>query len=203
MACDGVVYIATSTDGYIADKDGGVDWLHSTQPEPKEGETCGLVFEDFMETVDAIVMGRKTFEQVITFCIPQGPHPWPYGKKPMIVMSSNAALSVPDTLRDHVTVSTGTPLDVLKQLAIKYNAQTAYIDGGTTIRGFHNVGAINRAFITRVPVTLGEGVPLFSEEQMQQFETVETIHYGSGWSITEYKKKTLKHHYFIKLIECS
>mmetsp|Transcript_32947 Transcript_32947/g.48324 ORF Transcript_32947/g.48324 Transcript_32947/m.48324 type:complete len:195 (+) Transcript_32947:191-775(+) len=185
--CRGTIYCAISTDGYIADKDGGVDWLNNCQPKTTEGEDCGLGFEDFMNTVDAIIMGRKTFEQVLTFCPPVGSHPWPYGKKPMVILTSNTELKVPDFLSEHVSVSSGFPDEILLDLSKKHNnVSNVYIDGGATIGGFLDAGVIDRAFITRVPVTLGEGIPLFTEKQFKQLKEVDVKKYGEGWSITEY-----------------
>lgn len=70
-AMKNIVYIATSLDGYIADRDGGLDWLHSI-PNPDHSD---FGWAEFMAGVDALVMGRTTFETVCGFDCD-----WPYNK---------------------------------------------------------------------------------------------------------------------------
>lgn len=146
-----IVYIATSLDGFIADKDNKVDWLHDI-PNP---DGLDLGFDDFMARIDALVMGRNTLEIVLSFAID-----WPYNK-PVFVLS-NTLTDVPAGLEDKVFLVNGPLPQVIKQLnAQGYN--NLYIDGGKTIQGFLQQDLIDEMIITTIPVLLGGGISLFGE----------------------------------------
>lgn len=150
MTCS--VYIATSLDGYIARPDGDISWLH--RPEYSESPLKGVQYPDFIRTIDTIVMGRNTFEKVLTF------EPWPYSGTPLVVLS-DSAVSIPRHLTDHVRVMTGEPAHVVNGLAAE-GKQHLYIDGGVTIQRFFSAGLIDDITITIIPVILGDGIPLFA-----------------------------------------
>ena len=118
------MYIGTSIDGYISAPDGGLDWL-SYVPIP-EGDDLG--FSKFMDRVDAVVMGRKTFETVLGFGAG-----WHY-PKPGIVLSSTLK-SAPEEFSGFIQIASGTPSEI-DQLARKQGFENLYIDGGSTIQGF-------------------------------------------------------------------
>lgn len=145
-----VVYCATSMDGYIAAPDGGVDWLNSI-PNP-EGSDYG--FADFMAGVDALLMGRKTFEQVLTFGA------WPYDK-PVFVLSSTLA-DVPAELKDKASVVRGDPPTALRRLNEEGFA-SVYVDGGRVVQACLAADAVDEMIITTVAVVLGRGIRLFGE----------------------------------------
>ena len=156
------VYIATSIDGYIADREGGLGWLDII-PFP-EGEDMG--YYAFMSRIDAIVMGRKSFETVIGFGID-----WPY-EKPVFVMSRTLA-SVPQDLVEKVFIVSGTLQEVLDEIHSR-GFMRLYIDGGKTIQGFLKADMIDEMIITTIPVLLGGGVPLFGAlEDRLRFDFVE------------------------------
>ena len=146
-----IVYIGTSMDGYISAPDGSLDWL-SYVPIP-EGDDLG--FSEFMERVDAVVMGRKTFETVLSFEMG-----WHY-PKPGIVLSSTLK-TVPEGFADHVQLASGTPSEIV-QLAKKQGFENLYIDGGTTIQRFLREDLIDEMIITEIPILLGGGDRLFGE----------------------------------------
>ena len=141
------VFIAASLDGFIARADGDIDWLGGTE----EGADHG--YETFMKTVDILVMGRNTFEKVLSFG-----GAWPY-EKPVAVLT-HRSLEIPDKLTSRVEVMSGTPTDIVAQLA-KRGAQHLYVDGGKTIQAFLFAGIVQRLIITRIPILLGDGIPLF------------------------------------------
>jgi len=143
------VFIATSLDGFIADKNGGIEWLHSI-PNP-DGNDMG--YQSLMNEVDALVMGRVTFETVHGFGID-----WPY-EKPVFVLS-NSLKSVPETLREKVFIVNGDLKAVISQINAK-GFQDLYIDGGSTIQNFLKEDLIDEMVITTIPILLGGGVPLF------------------------------------------
>ncbi|WP_041416094.1 dihydrofolate reductase family protein [Shewanella halifaxensis] len=146
-----IVYIATSLDGFIADKHNKVDWLHDI-PNP-EGSDLG--FSDFMARIDALIMGRNTLEIVLSFGID-----WPYNK-PVFVLS-NTLTEVPAELEGKAFIINGELEHIVQQLNSK-GYQNLYIDGGKTIQGFLQRDLIDELIITTIPVLLGGGIPLFGE----------------------------------------
>lgn len=165
------VFIATSLDGFIAREDGGLDWL------PEDPEPHG--YDEFIATVDAIVMGRKTFEIVLAFGA------WPFGEKPVIVLSSNPS----EILAPEGAVCeamNGTPHEIVARLAER-GLKHLYIDGGVTVQGFLEAGLIQRLIITRIPVLLGSGIPLFGHVSHDiRLEHIATRSYPSGIVQSEY-----------------
>lgn len=145
----GSIFIATSLDGFIARENGSIDWLEGWGGDM--GEDYG--YRAFMETVDALVMGRHTYEQVLTF------GEWPYEEKPVVVLT-HRPLTVPDHLAGRFEVMSGSPVEVVQELT-RRGANQLYIDGGKTIQDFLNAGFIQRIILTRIPVLIGTGIPLF------------------------------------------
>ncbi|MGF1700276.1 dihydrofolate reductase family protein [Photobacterium makurazakiensis] len=146
-----IVYIATSLDGYIADKNEGLDWLHSV-PNP-DGSDFG--FAEFMDRIDALVMGRNTFDMVRSFDCD-----WPY-PKPVFVMS-NSMTSVPVGFENKITLVNGPLQDIVADLNSK-GFNNLYIDGGITVQNFLKEDLIDEMIITTIPVLLGGGSPLFGD----------------------------------------
>jgi len=165
------VFIATSLDGFIARANGDLDWL-----PPGGGEPHG--YDEFMASVDALVIGRKTFETVLTF------DTWPYGEKPVFVLSTRTLAPVP--LGAVVERMSGAPAELLSQLAAR-GIRHVYVDGAVTIQRFLQAGLIQRLIITRIPVLLGEGIPLFGPLQRDVgLRHVATRQYASGLVQSEY-----------------
>lgn len=146
-----VVYIGTSLDGYIADKDGGLDFLHSI-PNAEQND---LGYLHFMDSIDALLMGRKTYETVLGFG-----GEWPYSK-PVFVLS-NTLSSLPDHLQDKVELVRGSIKQVVEEINGRGFVQL-YIDGGKLIQGFLQEDMIDEIIIAQVPILLGGGTPLFGE----------------------------------------
>jgi len=166
------VFVGASIDGFIARADGRLDFL-----PPGGGEPHG--YEEFMATVDALVIGRKTFETVLTF------DAWPYGAKPVFVLTSRP-LELPSLPGAVVERMSGAPAEIVAQLAGR-GIQHIYVDGGITIQRFLHAGLIHRLIITRVPVLIGEGVPLFGPLPSDvRLRHVATRQYASGLVQSEY-----------------
>ena len=165
------VFIATSIDGFIAREDGAIDWLPES-PEPHG-------YDEFMATIDAIVMGRNTFETVLGFG-----GAWPF-KTPVVVLSSRASeLVAPEGAA--CEMMSGTPQEVVARLSER-GLKHLYIDGGVTIQRFLEAGLIQRMIITRIPVLLGAGIPLFGPLSRDVIlEHVATRSYPSGLVQSEY-----------------
>jgi dihydrofolate reductase len=167
------VFIGTSVDGFIARPNDDLDFL-----PPGGGEPHG--YNEFIATVDAIVIGRKTFEKVLTL------GPWAYGHKRVVVLSSRP-LDLSAAVGGVVEQMSGPPAEIVSQLAAS-GAHHLYIDGGVTIQRFLRAGLIQRLIITRVPVLIGEGVPLFGTLPRDiPLRHVATRHYPSGLVQSEYQ----------------
>jgi dihydrofolate reductase len=168
------VFVGTSVDGFIARPNGGLDFL-----PPGGGEPHG--YDEFMATVDAIVLGRKTFETVLSF------DAWPYGDKRVVVLSSRPVdLSAAITRGGIVEQMGGSPEEIVSRLAAT-GARHLYVDGGITIQGFLRAGLIQRLVMTRVPVLIGSGIPLFGSLPRDiRLRHVMTRHYPSGLVQSEY-----------------
>ncbi|MDB3907378.1 dihydrofolate reductase family protein [Crocinitomicaceae bacterium] len=171
------VFIATSIDGFIADKEGGIDWLHSI-PNP-EGDDMG--YASFMNEIDALVMGRNTFETVCSFDID-----WPYSK-PVFVLS-NSLSDIPDKYEGKAFLVKGTLTEILDEIHSK-GYDHLYIDGGSTIQNFLKEELIDTLIITQIPILLGGGISLFGElPSSQKFKCVETKHFLGSVSQSRFEK---------------
>ena len=165
------VFIGTSLDGFIARADGALDFL-----PPGGGEPHG--YDEFMASVDAMVIGRNTYETVLGF------DAWPYAEKPVFVLSSHPIATAPQgAVVEHMS---GIPAEIVSQLAAR-GIGHMYVDGGITIQRFLLAGLIQRLIITRVPVIIGAGIPLFGVVPRDVMLThVGTRAYASGLVQSEY-----------------
>jgi len=158
-----IVYIGASIDGYIAARDGGLDWLEYVKAP--EGDDLG--FSDFMTRIDAVVMGRKTFETLIGFGVG-----WRY-PKPGIILSSSMT-SAPAEFKDHVQFTHGEPREIV-EFAKARGFENLYVDGGATVQRFLRDDLIDEMIITDIPILLGGGVRLFGDlDEHLGFELVES-----------------------------
>lgn len=171
------IFIAVSLDGFIARPNGAIDWLNDPA-NTDAGEDYG--YKAFMDSVDVLVMGRKTYELVLGF------NEWPYGGKKVVVLSSTSP-KVPENLSGNVEIMGGSPADVLTQLA-QNGARHCYIDGGKTIQGFLKSGLIQEMTITKIPILIGDGLPLFGKlDHDMRFQHIETKAYRSGFVQSKYR----------------
>lgn len=172
------VFIATSLDGYIADKNGKIDWLHSI-PNPNN-DTMG--YTTFINSIDALIMGRVTFETVLGF----DGH-WPYNK-PVFVLS-HTLNAIPESHKDKAFLVRGNLTEILEQIH-KKGFKRLYVDGGTTIRNFLKEDLIDDMVITTIPILLGGGASLFGELPNElQFELIETKTYLNQITQNHYKRR--------------
>ena len=140
------LFVGTSLDGFIARSNAAFDFLSASGAERDNG------YEEFIARVDAIVMGRNTYDVVLPFPV------WPYGPKPVFVLSTRSLPPAP--AGSTVERLSGTPAEVLSELGNR-GFQHVYVDGGITIQSFLRAGLIQRVVVTRVPVLIGTGIPLF------------------------------------------
>ena len=172
------VFIATSLDGYIADKNNGIEWLHSI-PNPDNND---MGYTEFISGIDALIMGRTTFETVIGFDVP-----WPYNK-PVFVLS-NKLKEIPESHKDKAFLVNGTLTEILEKIHQK-GYQRLYIDGGTTIRNFLKENLIDEMVITTIPILLGGGSSLFTElPNEQKYELIESKTYLNQIIQNHFKRK--------------
>jgi dihydrofolate reductase len=166
------VFVGTSLDGFIARLSGEFDFLPEGGGEPHG-------YNEFIATVDAIVMGRKTFETVLAMS------EWPYGKKRVVVLSNHPVnLSAVEGVVEQMS---GEPAEIVACLA-STGAKHLYIDGGITIQNFLRAGLIQHLTITRVPVLIGEGIPLFGFLPHDiRLRHLTTRQYPSGLVSSEYE----------------
>ena len=166
------VFVGTSVDGFIARPDGTFDFLDEGGGEPHG-------YEEFFATVDALVIGRHTFETVLAF--PE----WPYGDKRVVVLSSRPIdlSTAPATVEQ----MSGPPAEIVERLAAT-GARHLYVDGGITVQRFLREGLLDRLVISRVPVLIGEGIPLFGSLPRDiRLRHVATRHYPGGLVQSEYE----------------
>jgi len=167
------VFIGTSLDGFIARLNGSFDFLPADGGEPHG-------YNEFIAGIDALVIGRNTFETVLAF------PSWPYRDKRVIVLSSRE-LDLSAVRGGVVEQMGGEPADIVAKLAAT-GAHNLYIDGGITIQEFLRTGLIQRLIITRVPVLIGQGIPLFGKLSGDiKLRHVSTQQYASGLVKSEYQ----------------
>ena len=185
----GSINMAMSVDGYIATKDGGIDWLNN-QPTV-ENEDFG--FTEFMNNIDVIIMGKNSFDKVVSF----GKDMYAYGDTKLVVWTRQNpdTITIPDYLKEKNTIQVSNlpPKQLMEKLQTVDNCTHAYIDGGMTIRQFLQANLIQRMHITRVPILLGTGISLFSSNDdddvsygQLNLKHISTKSYDNGFVTTVY-----------------
>ncbi|WP_260703189.1 dihydrofolate reductase family protein [Edaphobacter flagellatus] len=168
------VFCGVSVDGFLARPDGALDFLEAGGQEPHG-------FEEFFASVDVVVLGRKTYEIV------QGFGKWFYGSKQVVVLSSSGPLDFSVAKDGVIEQMAGEPAEIAARLRAR-GFKHAYIDGGITIQRFLAAGLIDRLVITRVPVLIGAGIPLFGAVPRDiPLRHVETRSYEGGLVQSEYE----------------
>jgi dihydrofolate reductase len=175
----GHVFIATSLDGFIARHDGDIEWLTNPPSNPNhapghDGPNPPPDYETFMSTVDHVVMGRGTYEKILTF------DSWPYAKQ-VIILST----TLPPDENKRVTVTRDIARTV--QLLAERDARGVYVDGGKVIQGFLEHDLIDEITLAHAPVLLGHGIPLFGTLARDiRLTHTGTIYTDSGMTSSHY-----------------
>jgi dihydrofolate reductase len=160
------VFVGVSVDGYMARADGTFDFLDAGGGEPHG-------YDEFIATVDALVIGRKTYELVLTF--PE----WPYGEKRVVALSSKPIAGRAEWM-------SGEPAEIVAKMAAS-GSTSLYVDGGDTIQRFLRAGVVDRLIVTRVPILIGSGIALFGALPRDvRLRHVATQSYPGGMVKTEY-----------------
>lgn len=171
------IFVGVSLDGFIARPNGGLDWLMGEGG----GDSAEYGYNEFIADIDAIVMGRRTFEKVLTF------DKWYYGGKRVVVLSHRPLdLSLARDRGGVVELMGGSPAEIVSKLAVS-GARRLYVDGGITIQQFLCAGLIHRLIISRLPVLIGEGIPLFGSLPRDiRLSHIATRTYQGGMVQSEY-----------------
>jgi len=170
------VYVGTSLDGFIARKDGNIDWLVKYQNKEVHDS-----YNEFINRIDAMVIGRGTYEKVLSF--PE----WPYKKKVFVL--STSLKQIPGTLNEKATLVAMKPAALLNYLSDK-GFSNIYVDGGKVIQSFLKEDLIDELIITRVPELIGTGIPLFGYlDNDLRFEHIKTNIYSDGLVKSQYERK--------------
>ena len=172
------VYVGTSLDGFIARKDGDIDWLVKFQNKEVHDS-----YQKFINKIDAIVTGRGTYEKVLSFPV------WPYDKKVFVL--STTLKQIPGKLKEKVILLSMKPKELLNHLSGE-GFSNIYIDGGKVIQSFLKEDLIDELIITRVPVLIGTGIPLFGWlDNDLQFEHLKTDIYSDGLVKSCYQRERM------------
>lgn len=165
------IYIASSIDGYIARKDGSIDWLESGHVGDED-----YGFKKFFDSIDALVLGKNTYETVCSF------DEWPYSGKRVIVLSSTL-----NEVRKEAELYRGQLVElasILHSQGIKH----VWIDGGITVSKFLEAGLVDQITLSIIPIILGSGIPLFnSVNREQSFRLVSSKPFPSGLMQLQYE----------------
>ncbi|MGI8947229.1 MAG: dihydrofolate reductase family protein [Ornithinimicrobium sp.] len=177
----GLVFIASSVDGYIARPDGDLAWLTDPPAEhrhvpPYEGDDAPADYDAFTAGVSHLVMGRGTYEKVLTF------GSWPYDRFRVLVLST----TLPANEDSRITVARS--IDQACAVLGDEEATSVYVDGGEVLSGFMAEGLIDELTISRAPIVLGRGLPLFHTLP----NSIRLLHQGtsttkSGMTCTRYR----------------
>ena len=170
------MYIGTSLDGFIARKDGDIDWLTKFA-----NEEATNAYKELMRRIDAIVIGRGTFDKVLTF------PSWPYDKK--VFALSSSIKQVPEKVKDKVTILSMKPTALLSYLSEK-GFSSIYVDGGKVIQDFLKENLVDELIVAKVPIIIGTGIPLFGYlDHDIQFEHKKTVVASNGLVRSYYHRK--------------
>jgi dihydrofolate reductase len=171
-----LVYIGTSLDGFIARKDGDIDWLVQFA-----NDEAIQAYKEFINEIDAIIIGRGTFEKVLSFPT------WPYEKEVFVL--STSIKQIPDIIKEKVTVLSMRPRELLKYLSDK-GFSSIYIDGGKVIQEYLKEDLVDELIIAKAPIILGSGIPLFNYlDNEVQFEHIQTRIQSNGLVRSYYERK--------------
>jgi dihydrofolate reductase len=182
------VYIATSLDGFIARPDGSLDWLPGAgeengveTAEARTAESEDYGWDTFWTSVDCLIQGRKTFEKVLSFGA------WPYAGKRVLILSRDPDFSIPDTMAGWAESARGDLSKLLAELAAQ-DVRRVYVDGGQTIQAFLRQWLITDMTITRIPILIGKGIPLFGPLETDiPLAHVRTHTYANGFVQSVYE----------------
>jgi len=183
MKCS--VFIATSADGFIAKKDGNLDWLHAAGNKQADmGDNADMGWAEHIASHDCLIMGRGTMEAIAAMNLTADK--WPYGDMKIIVLSKTLK-QVPATIPAKVELYSGDIPSLTSMLELQGHKRV-YVDGGKTIQSFLNHKLIDEMSIFRAPVLLGEGIPLFGKTDVEiRLTNAQATAFANDFVLVKYK----------------
>ena len=177
----GHVFIAVSVDGFIARTNGSIDWLEPARSEPsREAASEDYGYDRFLAEMDSIVMGRGTFEKALTFGA------WPYTKPVLVLSSTLSDQNLRSDLQGKVRIANFSHSELLTALSSK-GWRRVYIDGGKVIQAFLRAGLVADLVVTRIPILIGDGIPLFGSLPADiHLKHIGTTAFASGFVQSKY-----------------
>lgn len=155
-----ILFIASSLDGYIARENGKIDWLP---------ENTASGYDDFIKSIDTVIMGKKTYDQVLTF------GDYPYKDKKSYVFTRNNEYS-----KNENTEFVHDADKLVKDILSDSGTNIWLIGGAEIISTFVNLGFVDEIIISIIPVVLGKGIPLFKNiEKEVKLELIKTTDYDA------------------------
>jgi dihydrofolate reductase len=171
-----IIYIATSLDGYIARSDESIDWLNSTGEEIDQDTG----YTQFYESIDALVMGYSTYEQVLGF------GDWPYpGKLSYVLTNQNLSTTTSDV------IFIKSLEEVIEEIIKRGHRLVWLVGGGKVISPFIRNGLVDEYHIFLIPIILGSGISLYQSLPEVKLQLIETKSYSSGVVELHYRKISL------------
>lgn len=169
-------YFGMSLNGCIADKAGNLAWL---EKYGQEGEDYG--FQQFIESVDTLLMGKGTYQHIIDHI---NPNDWPFDGKRVYVISNSL-----NKVHEKASLLAGDPVTILEEVK-KHGAKHIYVDGGKLVSQFINANLIDNLTISIVPEIIPDGIMLFNNIQVPaSYELQSAKPYESGLTQLIYKKR--------------
>lgn len=174
------VFVGSSLDGFIARKNGSLDFLPAVSGDPNG-------YSEFLASIDACVIGRKTYEWIVDWMRRTGGD-WPYDKPVMVLTRKPRRLRLPPAVT--CEARNCTPRQAVALLE-RRGLRSVYVDGGQTVQGFLRAGLVGRIIINRYPVLIGQGVPLFGELPRDiRLKHISTKTYPNGLVKSEYQVRS-------------
>jgi len=149
------LYIAQSLDGFIADKDGGAGWLETSQNHFEQG-IPGESYQEFFQSLDCLIMGAYTYEQILTF------GDWPYGDVPTFVVTHREL----SASRESIRLYTGDLVKLVKEVIPPAYKNIWLVGGAELAQEFMRLGLVDEIRLSVIPVLLGSGVSLFGNSDL-------------------------------------
>ena len=175
------IHMAASLDGFIARKDGRVDWME-TSDEFSAGETMDPAYvEAFLKTIDCYVMGSRTYETALDF--EKKGFGWAYGDKPVVVLTRRTLAKTRDTVEFHA----GDLAQLVSELRRRF--RNIWIAGGGAVAGeCLRLGLADEVRYSLLPVVIGDGIRFFEQlDKDVALHLMEAKAYKSGMVALRYE----------------
>lgn len=172
-----ILYIACSIDGFIAKPDGNLDWLNSI-PNP---DNIDHGYSDFLKGISSIIMGRRTYSEVIGFGID-----WPYSDKVTYVVTNKESFKI---ITPKTQILKGNIVEDVHKIKLETSKDIWLVGGGQLVTLFLNNNLIDKMIISIVPTILGQGIPLFPDKPKETlWNLIDNTTFSTGIVTLTYEK---------------